>query len=64
MLWLMLYWIPLILYCIILFGFIIIHPAGGIVAGIISAFAMVPWLLFARWICKKYDESKRFNHRK
>lgn len=62
--WLILYWIPMIMYCIILLWMVVLQPAGGIIIGFIFAFAMIPWLLFARWICKKYDKSKRFNHRK
>lgn len=64
MLWWLLYKIPLAVYCLVLIWMFIIHPIGSIVVGVMSAFVMIPWLLFARYVCRSYDESKRFNGRK
>lgn len=55
---------PLIICCIIAFGLILLDPIRGLILGTVFAVLVVPWFLFARWLCKEIDRSKKFNHRK
>ncbi|MFR8547734.1 MAG: hypothetical protein ACLVEV_03795 [Lachnospiraceae bacterium] len=59
-----LYRIPLAVYILILTWMFLIHPAGALIVAGMSLVIMVPWLIFARWVCDRIDASDKFNHRK
>lgn len=60
----LLYKIPLILYGLVLLWMFYIHSASALVVMVVSLFIAVPWVVFAKYLCKCIDDSKKFNHRK
>ena len=58
------YKIPLILYGLALLWMFCMHPASALVVTVVSLFIAVPWVIFAKHLCKCIDDSKKFNHRK
>ena len=55
--------VPLIVYAVIAVACILVYAPGGIIIAAAGAVVLVPWLLFARWVCRRVEESERFNHR-
>lgn len=59
-----LYKIPVVVYCIILIWMFSVHPASALIVAGISLIIAIPWVIFAKWVCKRIDRSLKFNGRK
>lgn len=62
--WWLMYKIPLLIYVAVLLGMFFVHPVGALVVAFLSSFISVPWVIFAKWVCKRIDRGLKFNGRK
>lgn len=56
--------IPLAVYCIVVLVCMMFNLVAGVVIAVAAGFVVVPWLIFAKWLCREVEKSKKFNGRK
>lgn len=55
---------PLLVYSVVLIICFLMFPTVGVFLLVLSLPVVLLWLLLAGWICREFDESEKFNHRR
>lgn len=55
---------PLLVYSVVLIICFLMMPPVAVFLLVLSLPIVLLWLLFASWVCREYDKSEKFNHRR